>query len=242
MIKNKVTLISSFATDRLFDQNNNLIREQKGGPAFFASNVFKKMKLPYSTIPSPKMIVEVILKDGNEFGKIEPYPALDIDYANIDTPYIFISPILSEFSLRNVNKYKGRIFLDAQGFTRNAGEFGKKKNWNTKKEVEDSIFCLKVADYELPYLKKSFIKKQKQRILLLTQGVKGCAVYAFGESFFVKPKKIMKTSETLGAGDTFFAYFISQYIITKNTYKSVSYAVDKTSNFLASKIHPNQSL
>lgn len=242
MKKNKITLISSFATDRLFDQNNNFIREQKGGPAFFASNVFKKMKLPYYIIPSPKIVTEIILKDDNEFGKIGFYPALKIDYANIDTPYIFISPILNEFSLKNVDKYKGRIFLDAQGFTRNAGEFGKKKKWITKEETENSIFCLKVADYELPYLKKSFVKKQKKRILLLTQGTKGCTVYTFGKPFFVKPKRIVKSPDTLGAGDTFFAYFISQWIRTKDIYESASYAVDKTSDFLASKSHHNQPL
>lgn len=242
MRKNKITLISSFAADRLFDQNNNLIREQKGGPAFFVSNVFRKMKTPYSIIPSPKMLVEILLKDGDEFGKIEFRPALKIDYANIDTPYIFISPILNEFSLKNVDQYKGKIFLDAQGFTREAGELGKKKKWESTNLVENSIFCLKAADYELPYLKKRFLKKQKERILLLTQGAKGCTVYAFGKSFFVKPKRIIKSPDTLGAGDTFFAYFISQYIITKDTYKSASYAVDKTSNFLASKIHHNQSL
>lgn len=242
MRKNKITLISSFATDRLFDQNNILIREQEGGPAFFVSNVFKKTKLSYRIIPSPKMVTEIVLSDGNEFGKIGFYPALKIDYATIDTPYILISPILNEFSLKNVDKYKGEIFLDAQGFTRKYGEFGKKKKWITKEEIENSIFCLKVADYELPYLKKSFIKKQKKKILLLTQGAKGCAIYSFGKSFFVKPKRIIKSPDTLGAGDTFFAYFISQWTRTKNIYESASYAVDKTSNFLASKFHHNQSL
>ena len=211
MTTDKITLISSFATDRLFDKNNNFIREQKGGPAFFASNVFKKMKLPYSIIPSPKITVDIILRGRNEFGKTKSYSALEIDYKNINTPYLFISSILNEFSLKNVSKYKGKIFLDAQGFVRKAGEFGKKKNWNTRKEVENLISCLKVADYELPYLKKSFVKKQKERILLLTQGAKGCTIYAFGKSFFVKSRKIIKTQEALGAGDTFFAYFISQY-------------------------------
>lgn len=235
MNRNKITLISSFATDRIFDEANKLIRKQEGGPALFISNAFKQAKLSFTVVPTPKIDVDVVLKDRNEFGKIESSATLDINYELIDTPYLLISPILNEFSLTNINDYKGKVFLDAQGFTREAGELGKKKNWNTSEEIENSIFCLKIADYELPYVSSSFVDKQKAKILLLTHGSKGCTLYAFGRSFSVKPNEIIKTEETLGAGDTFFANFTVKYIETLDTLGSAKFATNKTIKFLKSK-------
>lgn len=240
-MKNKITLLSSFATDRLFDEKGSLIREQKGGPAFFASNVFNGLKIPYLTIKTPMITVDIMLKDGDEFGKIESLPVLKTDFANINTPYLLISPILNEFSLENIDKYKGRIFLDIQGFTREPGEFGKKKKWETEKEVGDAIFCLKVADYELPYINSEFAKKQKKKMLILSQGKKGSTVFAFGKSYFIKPLQIIKAKETLGAGDTFFANFLSEYIKTENPVESAKFATEETAKFLSSKSQHHNS-
>lgn len=239
MNKNKITLVSSFAKDRIFDKDNNLIREQKGGPAFFISNVFKKQKISFTIIPSPGLTVEIMLKDGEEFGKLSYCPPTVINYKNIDTPYLVLSSVMDEFSIENLGEYEGKNFLDAQGFTRSIGEFGKKKKWITDDEIERSIFCLKVADYELPYLNNKFIERQKQKILLLTQGAKGCTVFAFGKYFKIKPAESIKAPDTLGAGDTFFAYFIFKYIESTNPISASKFASRKTSEFIKTNIQSN---
>lgn len=231
----KVALISTFAKDYIYNANGILLRKQRGGPAFFITNVFKEMGLSFSVIPSPELKIEIMLKDGDEFGKLPSVSPLVIDCNKINTPFLAISPIIDEFELMGIDKYKGKIFLDAQGFTREVGEFGKKKKWKPEKAIEHSIFCLKVADYELPYINEHFIKNQKKKILLLTQGSKGCTVYAFGESFIIRPKKIVKSSDTLGAGDTFFAYFLTNYIRTNDQFISAEIASDKTLEFLTAK-------
>ena len=232
----KVTLISSFATDRLFDEKGILIREQEGGPAFFISNVLKQEGIPFKTVTSPKIIVDILLKNGDEFGKIGKQSSLEIDFANINTPYLLISPIINEFNLDGLDKYKGKVFLDAQGLTREPEEFGKKKNWQIEKALINSIFCLKVADYELPYVNKDLIEKQKEKILLLTRGSKGCEMYCFSESSFIRPRNVIKPPNTIGAGDTFFANFTAKYIATENAVSAAIFASQQTTNFLSSKV------
>jgi hypothetical protein len=148
---------------------------------------------------------------------------------------LLISPILNEFNLKHLGRYQGKAFLDAQGFTRIPDKLGIKKNWVTTREIENSIFCLKVADYELQYLDGDFIKKQKKKIFIVTEGEKGVLLYAFGKSYFVKSRRIIKTLETLGAGDTFFANFALKYIETQDPLIAATFASDKTIKFLLSK-------
>lgn len=233
----KITILASFAKDRIFDANGVLLREQQGGPAFFISNVFEEMGLSYTTFPLPEIVTEVMLTDGNELGKLPKVRSHTIDYKNIHTPYIVMSPIIGEFDLAGIEKYDGKIFLDIQGLTRVAGEFGKKKHWKTNSNIEDAIFCLKTADYELPYVNEQFINAQKKKILLVTQGSKGCTVYAFGKTYTVVPKKTIKSPDTLGAGDTFFALFLAHYIKTNNPRTSAEFATEKTLEFLTKKLH-----
>ncbi|MDP3724352.1 MAG: PfkB family carbohydrate kinase, partial [bacterium] len=50
-----------------------------------------------------------------------------------------------------------------------------------------------------------------------------------------RPFRIIKSTDTIGAGDTFFAFFITAFLRSNDTRKSLKYATDKTSTFLLSK-------
>src|SRR5574337_1719378 len=151
MTKN-LTVISTFATDRILNDKGKLIREQEGGPRFYISKALKKAKIDFNIISYPQITMEIVLKKNDEFGRVATkISPKRIDFGMISTPYLMISSLLNEYSLKELEKYKGKIFLDIQGFVRNGMDFGKKKFWNVPEKIANSIFCLKAADYEIEY-------------------------------------------------------------------------------------------
>lgn len=69
--KNKITILSTFAEDKLFNENGQLIRKQKGGPAFYILKTFKDEGVSFNLIVGPEMKVEILIKGGEEFGRIK---------------------------------------------------------------------------------------------------------------------------------------------------------------------------
>lgn len=61
--KNKITILSTFARDRLLDETGCLIREQEGGPAFYLKNTFKNEKISFLLKSYPSIVkVEILMK------------------------------------------------------------------------------------------------------------------------------------------------------------------------------------
>jgi hypothetical protein len=235
----KITIFSTFAIDKLIDKNRRIIREQKGGPAFYIASALKRENINFNLIKASLVRVEILIKDGEEFGRIrQKNKPKKINFSAINTPLILISTILNDFDLKGASTFKGNIFLDVQGYVRNGIEFGKKKQWKPSKEIASSIFCLKGTEEELSFIPFSLWKEQKQKILLITKGKLGCEIWNKGKKETIKPKKIIKNIENvIGAGDSFFAYFISKFLRTENPFLSAKCAADKTSEFLAFNRH-----
>jgi fructose-1-phosphate kinase PfkB-like protein len=53
-------------------------------------------------------------------------------------------------------------------------------------------------------------------------------------SYFISARKINK-SNTVGCGDVFGASFFYNYIRNRDVYQSLSFAINKTENFLQAK-------
>ncbi len=108
-------------------------------------------------------------------------------------------------------------------------------NWKVPEKTAESIFCLKATEKETKYLPKSFINSQKQKVLLITKGKSGCEIYGFGKKKSIKPSMIVKSPDTIGAGDYFFANFLINFIKTQNPFISAESAVENIIKFLLSK-------
>ncbi len=242
--KNKITILSTFASDKIINQQSLRFVEQEGGPAFYFKKVFAQEKINFSLLTGQKLNVEILVTSKGEFGKISKKPLIrKVQFKKIKTPFLLISSVFNEFNLEQLPAFQGLVFLDIQGYVRNNGSFGQKKIWQPDKAVFANVFCLKSTQGELKYLPSKYIKEQKQKILLVTKGSLGCDVFAFGQKFTIKAAKIIKLDNALGAGDTFFAYFISQYIKTNNIIVSVKYATKMVSIFLAKNAtHHTQQL
>ncbi len=182
------------------------------------------------------MEVQILITKKGEFGRIPRRPTpRRISFSKIRTPFLIISSLLDELDLTNLSSFKGKVFLDIQGYVRNGNDFGKKKIWKPNKKVFANLFCLKGTKEELQNLPSQYLQKQKQRLLLITNGKRGCEVFAFGKRLVIKPSKVLKSKNTIGAGDTFFAYFVSRFAKKENVFDSARYAVNKTSSFLSAQ-------
>ncbi len=242
--KNKITILSTFALDKIINDKSPLFIEQEGGPAFYLKKVFIQEKINFSLLTGRKLTTEILINKKGEFGRLNKKPFIKtVEFKKIKTPFLLISSIFDEFNLEKLSDFRGLVFLDIQGYVRRNGSFGQKKFCQIDKSVFANIFCLKSTQEELKYLPSNYIKEQKQRILLVTKGQLGCDVFYFGRKFSIKPEEVIKSDNTLGAGDTFFAYFISQYIKNNNIIVSIKYATKMVSIFLAKNTtHHTQQL
>jgi sugar/nucleoside kinase (ribokinase family) len=125
--------------------------------------------------------------------------------------------------------------LDIQGFVRQkkSNKFGAKRFCDEITGIIDKIDILKCNSKEFKFLPEKVIEKAKEKILIETKGAKGVRLWKEGSRLDFKPKKIIKTENAIGAGDTFMAAFVYKLINTKDIEKSILFALDYASSYLA---------
>ncbi|MCL4353260.1 hypothetical protein M1615_02180 [Patescibacteria group bacterium] len=128
-MQHAISLFSSIAEDLLVDQNRQIIDKITGGPLIFLKQVFEEEKLPLTIFFKEKFKIEIVLTTEGEVGKVSETPSIT-PFPTIENDYTVISTILNEWDLSSISKYKGKIFLDIQGYVRKEGEFGSKKTWS----------------------------------------------------------------------------------------------------------------
>ncbi|MBI2645300.1 bifunctional hydroxymethylpyrimidine kinase/phosphomethylpyrimidine kinase [Candidatus Uhrbacteria bacterium] len=234
--KNELAVLSTFSHDTLIRKDESVINRQEGGPAFYIKKVLEEEKTRYILKTGKKMNVEILVTKREEFGRV-PKNSIPkkIKFSQIVTPFLLISSVLDEFNLENLYGFKGKIFFDIQGYVRDGDDFGKKKTWKPSKEVFGNIFCLKGTKEELQNIPKKQREAQKKKILLITKGERGSEIFVFGKRYIVKPSKVIRSKNTVGAGDTFFSYVTAHFIKTKKVLDSIQYATEKTTLFLILK-------
>ena len=69
-----ITVYSSFSTDKILNENGKIISIQKGGPALYLTNVFKKEDVRFKIISGPSVKVEILLTKRGEIGRVRKIP------------------------------------------------------------------------------------------------------------------------------------------------------------------------
>lgn len=229
-----ISVVSTYATDRLIDAKTMEVRSvQRGGPVLYIVRALEELGLKPEVYTGEEMLVEILVKDDDEFGKIHE-PRITKTLPNISTKSAIVSTLLREWDLSNAENYSGKLFVDIQGYVRDGSEFGKKKKWENIVSIAPYIFCLKGNDIEIAMLPAEVVKDQKKnRMLIITKDKKGVDVFYKGQYLSSEPNSIINPPNTIGAGDTFFANFVYQFIKTSNAEKSAIFALNKTSDFLS---------
>ncbi len=234
MKNKKISVVSSFSDDVIIDENDVLIGVKPGGPALFIKNVLEAEKVKFDMYTGDKIIVEIKVMKGNEFGKLDTLPATrSVSKLDLEQ-WTLISTITNEWDISRIKKLD-RLFVDIQGFVREGKSFGKKKKWPEIRQIADKIYGLKGTAEEVACLPADFVKKQKNKLLVITYGSDGAEVYEKGEKYKISAEHIDNLKDTIGAGDTFFTYFVVNLYRGFDSKKAAEDAAEKTTKFLRQK-------
>jgi hypothetical protein len=229
----KIAVISSYSTDRLIEAKTGVVlKEQSGGPALFITKALTKMNVDATVYAGEPLLVEMAIHEDEEYGIIRQQSTPQ-SFPLPNTDVTIFSTILREWTLDNIHNYKGKIFLDIQGYVRDGSDFGKKQIWKDAGQYADAIFCLKGNEVEMQYIPVDVLHKQKQqRMVITTLDREGVQIDYKGKSTKVTPKEVIKPPNTIGAGDTFFANFVGKFVQTGDLEYSANHALLQTSEYL----------
>jgi len=216
----KVKILTSFSNDLLLKLEKNLLNE------FEIENIPSKESTTFRNIYLNKNRVQFLEKIAK---KISPR-SISKEWKNANI--VQIAPIANEVDEKIIKKFKNSLIgATLQGWLRKRNKQNRVlfSFWKNYKEYlplidvailseEDIHFDLKVA--------KEYSKFAK--ILVLTQGEKGCLVFYKRKIKQFKPKKILKKGNFTGAGDVFAAGFLIEFKKSGDFFQSAQFA-----NFLA---------
>jgi hypothetical protein len=225
-----IKIFSTYTVDKIRNFDNGSVITRSGGPVLFFESVFKKYGIDFE-IKSQKAVIEIKIKNGIEAGvlknKLKEKKISGIK--NDDS--ILVSTVDNEWTFEEVVKHGVKIFLDAQGFVRGA----KKNLMIYELDFWNYIFCMKCNEDEVKEIPFNIIKNQKKKCLIITKGGNGVVVYFKNKKYFFAVEKI-KPSDTIGAGDTFFAAFVTGFIKGDGDIaRSVEFALKEVRLFLLAK-------
>ncbi len=236
MIAADITIVSSYAIDRIYNDTGNWLCDREGGPCLFIVDAIQDQKISYQTLaPAEKAVVDIKIDKTGETGTVKFVPTFEVDWSAIVSPYVLISTLFDEISLAKIETCKGNICLDVQGYVRKARSDGK-TIWSLPNELYGNCFCIKATEQELKYLPSQFIEQQKQNILLVTKGARGVEYWNRGKRKEVFPNEVVNCSHTLGAGDTFFTNVIAGLFQGESVDAAIEKSLIRTSDFLKRNI------
>lgn len=229
-----ISVISSFSDDILLDEAGNYLDVKPGGPALFITRALKDEKIDFNLFSADKLVTEIKVMNDNEFGRLKSLPtSKDAGELSLDG-WAIISTISDEWDISRIQNVD-YLFLDVQGYVREGHSFGKKKIWPQIAELADKIYGLKGTAEEIACLPKSFVEDQKKKLLVVTLGKDGAEIYWQGKKYTVEAEQIEGLTDTIGAGDTFFTYFVLEFYRGTDPRQAAIEASRKTANFLREK-------
>ncbi len=223
-------IFSTYTSDVLLDKQNKSIGTQEGGPLFYIEKILKSNKIPYKAFSREAEIIVKVLKN-DESGKLRTIlNSKKINNINKDDIVVF-STVGREWVFGAKIHPKAKIFFDVQGYLRDRDT----RDFFSKPDFIEKIYCLKGNEKEIKKIPKDILRKQKQKMLIMTRGEKGATIYFQGKRYNFGGKKLSVTN-TIGAGDTFFANFIVSFLNSDGDIeKDGNFSIKQTARFLLTK-------
>lgn len=181
----------------------------------------------------------------DSYGEEIEYKKIPHDFLESDC--ILISPLFSEVSYKTlqkiVNSAKSPVALDVQGYLRTIDEHTKQVS---KRKIDTNsikgIDIVKLNEEEATILYPSLNYEQMakaliangQKVCLFTLGEKGAMIF---DTKTVHRLQIpsLNPKDTVGAGDTFFAAFLKDYLYTENIAHAGNNAIQYVYSYLKNK-------
>jgi sugar/nucleoside kinase (ribokinase family) len=229
------SVLSTFAQDILLRENGEVISRQSGGPILFLERALQASNVPFHLLYGETIDVEILMTDHGEFGRISnppkilPFPLEEV------ADWVVVSTVLKEWELDKIERFQGKVFVDIQGYVRSGQDFGRKQVWQEATDFAEKIFCMKGTRQEVSFLPESVREDQKNRLLIATDGGNGLELFYEGKNFYVPAGEPIKPRDTIGAGDTFFGYFVAAMYKGADPENAAKHATEKTRDFLLKK-------
>lgn len=235
-----LSIFSTYTLDIVTDKIRATVREQPGGPLLFLEKALRESNIDFVSFHNDTINIEIQLNDHGETGRILNHPRPSPLPKDI-SGWTVISTVFNEWELSGINRIHNKIFLDVQGYLRNTSETEKERFLGELEKNTDKIVCLKGTSKEIGSLPNRVLKPYKERILIITKGVQGVECHYEGKRYVFRPKKIVKSIDTIGAGDTFFGYFVSNVYNGSSVNVAVEQAMRSTEIFLETKCLNHQN-
>jgi sugar/nucleoside kinase (ribokinase family) len=159
--------------------------------------------------------------------RAEPLMANDVPPEWQRTPIVHLAPLTDEVEAGLVHTFSNSLIgVTPQGWMRRWDENGRvyAREWPEAEQVLPYVAAVILSEEDLPSLEtlKQFLSLS--RLLVLTQGKRGCTVY-FGDEIRQIPAPQVTEVEPTGAGDVFAAAFLVRlYQTGGNPWEAARYA------------------
>lgn len=234
MGKEKIAVVSTEANDILINSEGKIFSRQPGGPTLFIERALKDSRVPYKLFKSDVIDVHILVTDEGEFGKVPSRPIQrKLGELNV-RQWAIVSTVLNEWII-NDGPLPDKLFIDLQGFVRDGNDFGKKRRWEEINEFADKVFCLKGTEEEVACLPPAIIEDQKNRLLIITKGTEGADIFDRRKFTHISVEEVTGIPNTIGAGDSFLAYFVAAMYQGSEPAEAGAIAAQKTTEFLKQK-------
>jgi sugar/nucleoside kinase (ribokinase family) len=204
-------------------------------------------------IPAVKLIVDDKKERREIYANISHKMNIDkIDFSKFDA--ILINMITgNDINLDDLKFIRAHtsaiIFFDVHTVSRPMNENGERiftviedfsdwaKNIDILQANENEFDTL--GEFYSEFNRAKYLLQQGVKIILLTKGVLGAKIFYSKNdemmSYFIAANKIINAN-TVGCGDIFGASFFYNYIRSRKVYQSLSFAINKTEDFLKEKV------
>jgi ribokinase len=240
MPKQAISVLATYTDDILVDVDGRTIATQPGGPALFLKQALENDGVSFKDFEKEKLRVKILLDDRGEFGKVSTKPKISkVNHKNL-SDWVIISTVLNEWDISCMSKSSKKLFVDLQGYVRNGNDYGQKKSWEGIDQIYKNIFCIAGTEEEVACLPEEVIEDQKsKRTLVITRGSRGTEIFSKGKRYYIPTEEVINLRDTIGAGDTFFGYFVSSLYQGADVGAAGIYASKKTRLFLIDKLNNN---
>jgi hypothetical protein len=240
MPRQAISVLATYTDDILVGMDGCTIAAQPGGPALFLKQAFKNDGINFEDFEKEKLRVKILLNGMGEFGKVSTKPKISkVNHKNL-SDWVVISTVLNEWDISCMPKSSRKLFVDLQGYVRDGNDYGQKKPWEGIEQIYKNIFCIAGTQEEVACLPEEVIENQKNnRMLVITRGTKGTEIFSNGKRYYIPTEEVANLRDTIGAGDTFFGYFVSSLYQGADVETAGIYATKKTRLFLIDKLNNN---
>jgi sugar/nucleoside kinase (ribokinase family) len=159
--------------------------------------------------------------------RAEPLTAVDVPADWLRTPIVHLAPLTNEVDADLVHTFSNSLIgVTPQGWMRRWDENGRVYacDWANAEKVLPLVAAVILSEEDLPYPAMLEQLLRQSRLLVLTQGARGCTVY-FGDEIRQIPAPQVIEAEPTGAGDVFAAAFLVRlYQTGGNPWEAARYA------------------